>query len=678
MEKILQVSLRVQLVKNSLTSVLGFFSVIITTAFLYRKFFTESILVGEPFDTRLIVIIHEHWFKFLTGSNSFLDIKFFFPYEKSLAFSDTFLLTGLTHSVFRLLNFDIVDAWNLTQILWTAIGLLGWLLLGRKFIKNKILIISFPLLIGTTFAFKAYLNERPNVITYLFISWIFLFIVNFFKENQNKNFNSLNLGSALISFPLLVLTSWYPGFFVIIFVVCLFIILVLFSSKFRKKLFFSLSQLNYFVMMPFVFIAIFLSALWAYIYLPILRSVAESGRSLDEVIMTSPTVGQVFSTNALNGALLNFGVEQEYILGDQAQIGFSILILSILFFLLLPILVFQKIAIGDLRYQILLATLGIVALFEVVIVKFVNDRSFFMTLWENFAFVRSIRNPVRWHVFATFFIIVCIIFILDDIVFKQTKLKNVLPLVIVTLILIDQYRIAPGLWVKEEFIDKELLSYTDSIGPCDAYVLDRPNFAYWRDVINSIALTTLLNKPTVNGYSGGFPENYPGISWYSEGDLNALGNWISDYPELEKICLLDGINLQEPLFYNSGEVELVLGNGFTSTETDGVNSWFWSVWDSSEFYLYNLNPREQNLRLNFDFNSPSCLLSSSYEIQIGEKNFNLDLIKTNKLLLEQQINIQPWDRISIRVNSKQESCTFEGDPRTLFYSIKNLSTTFLD
>ncbi|MGA0986050.1 MAG: hypothetical protein ACO3TD_03920, partial [Candidatus Nanopelagicales bacterium] len=96
--------------------------------------------------------------------------------------TDTFLLTGVTHSFFRLFRVNIVDAWAISQFIWIFVGLIGWFFLAKTFLSNKTLQILIIPLIATSFPFVAHLNERPNVIPYLLSSWVFFFLIKFYQS----------------------------------------------------------------------------------------------------------------------------------------------------------------------------------------------------------------------------------------------------------------------------------------------------------------------------------------------------------------------------------------------------------------------------------------------------------------------------------------------------------------
>ena len=63
-------------------------------------------------------------------------------------------------------------------------------------------------------------------------------------------------------------------------------------------------NMSFLVLTPFLFIAGLLTALWSYIYLPVLMVVGENYRSINEVISTSPVLKEIFVNQNLGGSLL--------------------------------------------------------------------------------------------------------------------------------------------------------------------------------------------------------------------------------------------------------------------------------------------------------------------------------------------------------------------------------------
>ena len=150
----------------------------------YRTIFSGK-LIGEPFDTRLQILLHEHWWRWFQGLTKFRDTEFFYPYDKAFGFSDTFLLQGLIHSFLRYIGLQMENAWMVTTIALLLIGNLRWSFLAAKLLKNKYLQLIFPLTMISSVSFVIHFTSQPNMVGYTFISW---FIYGFiYLKNSRKN-----------------------------------------------------------------------------------------------------------------------------------------------------------------------------------------------------------------------------------------------------------------------------------------------------------------------------------------------------------------------------------------------------------------------------------------------------------------------------------------------------------
>jgi hypothetical protein len=652
---------------------MGFAAILISlasSAYLFRGYLS-GIYIGEMFDTRLMIILHEHWFRFFAGKTSFLDSEFFYPYPRSFALTDTFLLTGITHSILRVLGLEIINAWALSQFIWIFIGLLGWFFLARKFIKNKFLqLLTIPL-IATSFPFVAHLNERPNVVPYLLASWVFLFLFNFYFTDSKKQ-SSLNLGLSLVALPLIVLTSWYAGFFIVIFLFLLILISLIARAIYLQVVFDKLKILDTKIFAPFALISVALTGFWAFIYLPELSNSAEVARPTSEVIDGSPALLDILNTSAMGGSKLLSFLNTPYVIMEENLIGLSIPLVLAVIALVVTVFIFIPNLISNKVKQFIIMLLASGLIIEFLIIKFCNNSSIFIILFEQISFLKSIRTPVRWHIYFTFLLILILIYFVDMFLKTLNKRMSMLIILIPLLVLVEQQRTPPGLWTADEFIDENLLSYKGKTKNCAAFVLDQPDAGYWQDISHAMALTLFIDTPTVNGYSGSRPANYPSISWYSDGDLPVIGKWLTLNNSLENVCMLDGINFNSLLTYDSDEINFSVGRGFTGLEQSKSNYWAWSVWEKSSLYLQSFKNATGDVEVSFTLEIPDCLNEASFKITVPDVVDDTYLSDGSPLEIKFPVTVPAWDRISVQIEKDPGFCNVDGDPRDLHFSVKNL------
>lgn len=642
-----------------------------STAFLFRGRISGFYL-GEIFDTRLMIVLHEHWFRFLTGKISFLDAEFFFPYPRSFALTDTFLLTGITHSFFRIFQVDIVNSWAIAQFIWIFIGLLGWFFFARTFLSSKTLQILIIPLIATSFPFVAHINERPNVIPYLLSSWVFFFIFNFY-QSESRSTRTHYLGAFLISIPLIILTSWYAGFFIVIYILVLIPIVISLNIEMTKRIKRKLKLIDFRLLSGYIAPSLFFTSLWAFIYLPELDNSANNARPMSEVIDGSPKIKDIFNNSALGGGLLHRFFNSAYELGQEELVGISFLltVFVIIMFTFLTFVLKIKSSLVLNAFIFFLAGL----ILESFILKSNNNISAFILLFERISFLKSIRTPIRWHIYLTFILIVLSLIFIDLLLKKYSNKSKYALLTIPILLLVDQYRLAPGLWQKDEFLSENLILYKGKLKDCSAFVLDQPETGMWSDIIESLALTTVVDRPSVLGYSGSRPKNFPSLSWYLDGDLPAIGEWLKVNDSIEKACFLDGINHGRVLKYYPERIEYSLGRGFTGLEKSKSSSWAWSVWESSALYLHSFSSDDRNVDVMFTLEIPDCLNSANFEIQTELQNLTVTFENEKSKIIKIFSQAKAWEREKIQIKKDEGFCNIGDDPRELYFSVKDVKIT---
>ena len=124
------------LLKTQISKNFGLVIAIIATTLIQARGYLRGFYYGDPFDGRLMVVLHEHWWHFLRGRRDFLDTFFFYPFDRGLGFSDTFFLQGIFYSVARALRFDLVDSWALATSAILLLSNIGVALLAKQASKN--------------------------------------------------------------------------------------------------------------------------------------------------------------------------------------------------------------------------------------------------------------------------------------------------------------------------------------------------------------------------------------------------------------------------------------------------------------------------------------------------------------------------------------------------------------
>jgi hypothetical protein len=286
------------------------------TLVTYRPIFSGQ-LIGDPFDSRLMIVIHEHWWRWLNGLTEFRDLGFFYPYNTTLGFSDVFLIPGILYSFFRALNFGLAESWTSATFIVLIIGNLGWTLIARKFLNNGFIRITFIATTITSFSFTAYFAINPNTVGYSLLSWFALLIHSIEKE---KNIFAKQKKIAILIILLLIyaLSYWYGAFFVGFLIV----VRLLTGFFYRSKSLFarnSIANIKTLDRVWFIAIPIILFFIWLFYYVYITVA-SEPSRSKSEMVINSPSITMLLNS----GSPTQYGLENPIFGSIYQFLGFDL------------------------------------------------------------------------------------------------------------------------------------------------------------------------------------------------------------------------------------------------------------------------------------------------------------------------------------------------------------------
>lgn len=611
-----------------------------------------------------MIVIHEHWWRWLNGLTDFRDLGFFYPYDKALGFSDIFLVPGILYSIFRFFSFGLAESWTFTTFTVLVIGNLGWVLVAKRFIKTNVIKILFVATIVSSFSFTAYFAINPNIVGYSLLSWFALLIYSI--ESEKNNFQKQEkIVIFVILFQLYALSYWYGAFFIgfIILVRILSGIIFRRDNQNFKDIFLGkrINKKIWAFSSPFIFL---LTWVFYYVYFSV---AGEPIRPRSELTLNSP--------NPL--MLLNAGNPTQYGLKNQIfeelyqyfgynlpfenliGLGFAVTLIgltaSVLFFLR------EKRSVK----------LWIVALIAVYLyfANLINDVSMHNFLFEIIPGFNSIRYPARYVIILGFVLIFISFKVIDHTIRKRNHQFLKFPLyLLLVVMLLDQARGPFSGWDKKLLVNKNLFSQAEEIkNSCDYFYFDHPG-GWWYDQIEAITFSTQIGIPTVNGYSGAFPAGYPTQSWNSTFGSFKIFDWMSKIDSAKRGCFLTGISNFKKLESEKIYIDFV---GFTPKEEKGFNSWNWAV--NEEPYLYVLNSNGSKLRLSFEIETSKC--STNQNITIKDKSSNeifesVEVSEQENIIIDLSFNESYLKHLQFSTDAG--ICQIKGDPRGLYFNVKNL------
>jgi hypothetical protein len=463
-----------------------------------------------------------------------------------------------------------------------------------------------------------------------------------------------------------MLTSWYASFFL-----ALFLFVLILTTKNLKVVVLKCideSRKKLRIIIPSLIFSLALLLLFLYIHLPVLSS---NIRTNQEMILNSPNFSNIMNGSQLGGGVfsriyefLGFQEERFYY---EYQIGltfsvFSITLLIAIFFLLN----FRHRNRYAFQIKLYLVNVVILSVFFVV-----GNSSAFSYLYEHFKLFSSIRVPIRYLIFFATINVFVFLKIIDLNPLKYLKSRWVIVTTTVLLILVlDQFRLNTSEFKKSSFQgDTNLTKILKTNPECKSFILATEGFEWWDDQLQAMITSAESGLPTVNGYSGGFPNGYPNLNWRSKSDLLSVGKWLTANNAEEKSCVLRR-NLVESfntkIFVDSNE-------GFDLKETNGRDVWSWSISDQSSLKLINYRRLIASDSLALDLQLPKCSADSYINIQIGSgviQRFRIENGVKKSIILDYSISGESEQYLNFSIDSS--GCTVDNDPRKLYFNVSNI------
>lgn len=635
------------------------------TLFTYKSIFYGKLL-GDPFDSRLQIVLHEHWWRWFNGLVEFRDTEFFYPFDKALGYSDAFLTQGIVYSFFRFIGFEMASSWSITTIGLLLIGNLGWAFIAHKFVKSFVLQILTVLTMVSSLSFVYYFTLNPNIMGYSYISWIAL-LVNNISQEKDKLVKNRKISIFITLFLIYALSCWYAAFFIGLVLTSRLLLEFVFN---RKNINFSQSEYSFksIVRQYYYQAPLQLLLIWLFVYIYI--SVANDPlRSTAELVENSPRISYLANGSNVDGTKLSGAFFRHLYLNlgldFDKEYGIGIGLLTSIFGLL---------SLGYVIYKRLFSTsqyLWICAIFFVYLYFHIwpNQVSIHKFLFESIPGFDSIRYPARYVILIGFSASLLIFFILDQILKDSSFKRRTLIFLVGSLIVVDQYRSPYKGWDSDSLVNLELMKQKqDIVTNCDYFYYDFPG-GWWNEQIEAMMFSIQIGVPTVNGYSGAFPPGYPIESFNSTSEPLKIFRWISEISRENRGCLVTGRTKIKSLNSNSESVEFV---GFTGEEKMGSSTWRWANSSSPYLYIYS---RENSLRnLKFSLKTSSCFENQTIRITDSQNKLLVkDTIVEKSQNYDLEVDLSNKFIKIIQFNTDAQVCKVKGDPRDLYFEIKNFS-----
>jgi hypothetical protein len=250
----------------------------------------------------------------------------------------------------------------------------------------------------------------------------------------------------------------------------------------------------------------------------------------------------------------------------------------------------------------------------------------------------------------------------------KSPLIKIISLIIGIVFFMDQQRTPYQGWEKSKFISAELVAFEGQIKKeCDYFYFDYPGGGWWYEQIEAMALSMRTGVPTVNGYSGGFPNGYPVQVFNSTSEPKEIFLWIEKIDKSKRGCYLTGKSELLKLDADFENLQLV---GFDKSVL-GDEKLYTATSPNPYFYL--TSKKKKDYVITFEFNSNKCNLSQSLKI-VNESNGEkiMDLIVSSGMRLSLDIDMTQSYVKRIVLITDAKSCPDGVNNSESYFSISDI------
>ena len=621
-------------------------------------------MIGEPFDTRFQIVVHEHWYWFLKLERPLRDVFIFYPFDKTLGYSDIFFVNGLIYSGLRILSFPILDAWTITNFIIIFLGNVGFAFLFISLLKNKYLIILALITITNSYAFLVFFSIWPNTAGYALVSWVFFFLLKIWNSKPESFTLWLNL--LLIYLPLLTLSFWYPGFFSIMGTI-LFFLLGIFSGNKSLRIRFGLLKNLFHLKKMLLFMPVWLS-LWILFLFIVLPTRGNLRRDPNEIYKGSLSNLDFFSIDLLgptyfkDATSLLFGTEWMSA-GHAWSVGFPFL--TFMVFLVIALISRRRL----LKFNSLHSMTFFTIVFSIVLTISFNNFGLYIYLWQNFELLGVIRTPVRINILINFLMLFFIFSFFDKKIYSAEPIKKILITILIVFVSIDQFRVIEGSWYRADFLNKDLRKQLPaSSSDCQYLGLVNEGAGHWSDTIEAMVLSSFTNIPTINGYSGTFPSDAIERNWDDPSDYESVLDYINRNNLSSMGCIFSNQTVNKLSKFSTLNIHSQEGESLW--ESGNNKKWVWITDQNTSLQLRNYLTNHPVKDVEINIRMAPCMTRNTVTVENNGTTIAIDLDKNNPSFKLKLPELSPRDSLTASFKSAQPGCQVDGDPRNLVYALE--------
>lgn len=503
-------------------------------AWMYREFFSSGFhfIAGDEGDSRFIIAILDHWLNVIRHGDELRSPPFFYPERHVLGYSESFLLFVPLYGFFRLFQFDSFLAYELVLISLTATSLVSvYLLLTRELrFPPFVSVISALVFSCSNMTYLAVGHGQllsvafvPIIIKVVFVCYRF---VN--RGSKYKGGALLGLAGGLLGleFATCYYIAWSLCLLGSIFITSFLAVLLLFNWKRLGARIISGREWLLPIGMGAVGFGLGLIP-FLYIYAPIYSRMG--GRTFLEVLQYLPRLSDIVnvgSANLLWGGIVTMlcGAANERPAGHEMMFGWplgEVLVVCVAGALSVRHLMWKRRDISMSDWMVDAAVVSGVVTWLVGLLLYTRFGEFSLWTWV-YRYVPGadgLRVPQRMNMVSNGFVSLAVGYFLRwlltldsiNVYFMRPRLKLVLIGAVGFLVFGEQRNNARTHWLDRPQNLAILRGVRNPPSRCVVFYVgsaaggDRPWYA---NQIDGMLAAVRFRLPTVNGYSGVFPESW--------------------------------------------------------------------------------------------------------------------------------------------------------------------------
>lgn len=530
-----------------------------------REIFTSGMaeVPGSMWDHRLLVYLNEHWFRVVSGDAAWRNPSMFHPVANDLGYTDGLAAFGLAYVPFRWLGMDQFAAFELSIIAMVTLGFATSFVFFQRTLK-----VSFPLALAGAFSFS-FSNSLALQVAHAQLFAVQLIPVSALLAaatvtavGRQRNIRAIVLASTLgVVLGVLFYTSYYVAWFVVLATGVTAVSMVVCARPEVRRAFEWLRQHIRSVVACVLGGVVGFAAMlvpFAVTYLPVLNE--SGGRSYAEVfdlIPGIPNLLQFGRRNALwgwsaDGLATATGFESTSVGQELIPLGTATPLLAITTLVGLMIGLVRWRRTQDAPRLRVGAGMVVASVLLMASAVKVGDFSLWRVVYLLVPGADAIRAPGRLLLVVSFLMVTAWVLV-GDVIWRRVRpwwgadVRRSVAVVAVAALgfLVPLEQIQTGLAHtinRREQLDK-LAAVGDPPADCAWFVLVNPPAGYGMFVVaaqmDAMLISHQVGLPTVNGYSGLFPEGWDLLDPLGKGYEDAVRAWVAQESLSSTGCVFD-------------------------------------------------------------------------------------------------------------------------------------------